>query len=796
MLNNDRQITISNAKSRKDTHVQPQTIFVSEFYEKLSIPTRGAETLAEYMKLPKSKQDELKDVGGFIGGTSKDNGRKANSVTARDIITLDLDNIPSGETKDILLRVDSLGCSYVIYSTRKHEEYKPRLRVLVPTNRTVATDEYEPIARKVASLIGIELCDPTTFEVSRLMYNPSCCRDSNYIYTFRDKPFLDADGILSTYTDWHNMQEWPRVPGEQDKQAKLAAKQANPTEKPGIVGAFCRTYDIYRAMEEFLPDVYEPCDNSSNRFTYAEGSTTGGAVIYEDGNFLYSHHATDPGEGKLCNSFDLVRLHKFSDADNDSLPGTPVNKLPSYKAMCEFALKDKSVSILLDKERYEKATQDFGTAPSEDDNWTLKLEKNSNTGLPAKTIDNILIILANDPLLKSKIAFNEFANRAEVLCELPWDRHSYRRTWSDVDDAGLIHYLEHVYSIKGERSINYAFTLYAYQNSFNEIKNYLTSLKWDSVKRLDTLFIDYLGAADTEYTREVTRKSLVAAVARAMMPGCKYDTMTILGGPQGIGKSTLLSTMAKDWFSDSLQTFEGKEASEMIQGVWINEIGELNAMSKAVINAVKQFLSRTDDIFREPFGKRTGRYPRRCVFFGTTNDAEYLKDLTGNRRFWPVDVWVQPITKNVWEQLPDEVDQIWAEAFLYWQVGEKLYLTGETAKEALMQQEKHSETDPKEGIIREFVARQVLLDWDKRNLNSRKMYWSDDFKNSQCETIERDRICAAEIWCECLNGDLKYMKQRDTREINNILSKIPGWKKCSSTYRFGSYGIQRGFIKN
>src|SRR5690606_2790431 len=263
----------------------------------------------------------------------------------------------------------------------------------------------------------------------------------------------------------------------------------------------------------------------------------------------------------------------------------------------------------------------------------------------------------------------------------PWDPRKERRQWTDVDDAGLRHYLERVYGITGKDRIFDALSLCAHKNRINDVKDYLTSLKWDGVKRLDTLLIDYLGAEDNVYTRAVIRKSLAAAVARVMTPGCKYDYVPILVGPQGIGKSTFLRLLGKDWYSDSLQTFEGKEASEMIQGVWINELGELSGLSRAEINAVKQFLSRTEDIFREPYGRRTNRYPRRCVFFGTTNEDEFLRDRTGNRRFWPVVVGVQEPKKNVFRDLPEEVDQIWAEAFLAWQLGEPLYLTGEAEQD-------------------------------------------------------------------------------------------------------------------
>jgi hypothetical protein len=299
MLINDRQIIISAAGSRKATFWPQQKLYWSELVERLKTPARGTETLAEYLSYPKSKQDELKDVGGFVAGILKENRRKASNVVTRDIITLDLGNIPPGGTQEVLRRIEGLGCSYAVYSTRKHEESKPRLRVLVPLNRTASADEYEPIARKLAQIIGIELCDPTTFEASKLMYWPSCSIDSSYVYAYGDKPVLDAHGMLSMYKDWRNVLEWPQVPGAQQTNVKQAAKQGNPIEKNGVVRAFGRTYDIYRAMEVFLPGVYIPCEEGAGRFTYSGGSTTGGAVVYENGSFLYSHHSTDSAGGKL-----------------------------------------------------------------------------------------------------------------------------------------------------------------------------------------------------------------------------------------------------------------------------------------------------------------------------------------------------------------------------------------------------------------------------------------------------------------------------------------------------------------
>ena len=235
MMKNNRKIKISVGASRKATIWTTNNLLVSELYEKLKSPGRCTETLAGYMSLKKAEQDELKDIGGFVGGTLLGTRRKANNVTGRDIITLDLDNIPAGGTENVLRRVEALGCGYCVYSTRKHQPAAPRLRVLLPLDRTVTAEEYEPIARRIGEYIGLEFADPTTFEVSRLMYWPSCCSDSQYVYYVGDKPFACADGLLATYSDWRDMTLWPALPG-QAHFTKLAVKQGDPETKNGVVG--------------------------------------------------------------------------------------------------------------------------------------------------------------------------------------------------------------------------------------------------------------------------------------------------------------------------------------------------------------------------------------------------------------------------------------------------------------------------------------------------------------------------------------------------------------------------------
>lgn len=514
-LLNDRQIHISAGTNRKDMHWKPQTLMVSELYERLRTPARGTETLEQYLKLKKSQQDDLKDVGGFIAGSLAGERRKANAVTGRDIVTLDFDNIPSYGTDGVINAVDALQCGYCIYSTRKHMETGPRLRILIPLDRTVTADEYEPIARYLAKRIGIQMADPTTFEASRLMYWPSCSADGEYVYKTNDAPFVKADLVLSTYTDWHNFDEWPQVPGANSYQ-KLAVKQGDPEEKPGVVGAFNRVYDVYSAMDKFLPGIYAQVETDPNRFTYLNGSTTGGAVIYDHGKFLYSHHATDPCGGRLVNAFDLIRLHLFGDKDDEAKADTPNNRLPSYQAMCAFAVADVGVAALMAKERHDAAVADFEGVEATNDsapvNWMIKLQVNPQTGAIKSTIDNILIILDNDPMLKGKFALNQFAGRGEVLGALPWSADGARRLWSDTDSNGLYWYLEKAYNITGRGNIDAALDIHAATHAFNLVQEYIGRLNWDGVSRLDTLFVDYLGAEDTAYNRAVCRKDRKSVV--------------------------------------------------------------------------------------------------------------------------------------------------------------------------------------------------------------------------------------------------------------------------------------------
>lgn len=794
---NDRKITITVGTSRRATQWIPQEMLLSAFYERLRTPARGQEPLAEYLQLPKAKQDELKDVGGYVAGTLNGPRRKANAVTGRDVITLDLDNIPAGKTDDILRRLEALECGYCVYSTRKHMAAAPRLRVLLPLNRTCTAEEYEPCARRMADTIGMEFADQTTFEASRLMYWGSCCQDGEYVFHTADKPMISVDGLLATYADWHDITSWPALPGAAAL-ARPAAKQGDPLAKNGVVGAFCRVYDIESAMDAFLPGVYAPVDSMPGRFSFTGGSTTGGAVLYDSGKFLYSHHATDPCSGKLVNAFDMVRLHRFGDMDDAAEPGTPVNRLPSYAAMCEAASKDMTVSSLLADERWEKAQAAFGpvgAAETDDDDGAWRrppIMEVDTQGNPIKSMKNLRTMLEHDPHLKGKLRLNLFSGRIDVTGEMPWKRPGVAGTWSDDDAAQLRIYLEPFFGKLAKNDILDAVAAAASDQAYHPVRDYLNHLTWDGAPRLDALFIDYLGAADTPYTRAVTRKAFAAAVARAMTPGCKYDTMLVLVGAQGRHKSTILAKMGGAWFSDSLRTFGDKDAMETIQGTWINEVAEMQAMAKTEVNAVKMFLSKTNDYYRAAYGRYTADRPRQCVFFGTTNSKECLTDTTGSRRFWVVDIDQRERQKNVFRDLDSERDQLWAEAVTYWRLGEPLRLPPDLEQVARDVQEDHRARHPWEGMISDYLAQEIPTEWMKWDSRQRETYRNGGVKYDGA-MAPRSRICAAEIWCEVLGKQRGDMRQRDAREINNLLERAEGWVSVGVAKAGKPYGAQRCF---
>ena len=795
-VKNDITLDVALGVSRKTKVWKNKKIQWSELLARLSTTTKTPETVAEYKAMGREQQSDIKDVGGFVGGYCNDGNRS--DIRHRSILCLDADFADAELWPDWELLY---GKAAAVYSTHKHTPSKPRLRLVIPLARTVDPEEYQAIGRSIANTLGMDKFDDTSYQPQRLMFWPSTSQDGEYVFNYTDAPFLDPDEVLASYHNWRDVSSWPTSSREASAVKRTATKQQDPLLKPGLVGAFCRAYyPITEAIEAFVP-AYQPCDEP-NRYTYTDGSTGAGVVIYEDGKFSYSFHGTDPASCQTVNAWDLVRLHLFKDKDDGIDPNTSPSLRPSYLAMVQLATEDKRVTAQIVSDRLAEAGVDFDierleadvdamdawkdrqregykkyiaekrekeaelaqifdALPEEGDKtWMGKLKITGKGGI-AQTIENVVIILRHDPKLSGALALNEMEHNIVTKKSLPWRKVKGASQWVDADDAALRFYLERVYGLSGKDRIFDAVNVVASENKFHPVRDYLDGCEWDGEPRVETLLVDYLGAEDSAYTRAVTRKALVAAVARIYRPGCKFDYMLTIRGQQGLGKSALIAKLGGPWFSDSFTTLQGKDAYEQVQGVWIMEVGELAGMRKAEAETIKLYISKQVDRFRPAYGRRLQEFPRQCIFIGTTNETQFLRDTTGNRRFWVVDTPNKPL-KDMWDKLtPETVKQVWAEAAELYRKGEKLYLPRDLEKTAREVQESFEEENPRAGIIADYLDRLLPPGWDDMDSYNRRA-WLESGANG---VTKREKVCILEIWTEALGGNPDRLDRYGIKEM-------------------------------
>lgn len=295
--------------------------------------------------------------------------------------------------------------------------------------------------------------------------------------------------------------------------------------------------------------------------------------------------------------------------------------------------------------------------------WKDQLARTENGSLIAH-MQNVELILGNDERWAGVIAFSAFSSKIVKLRTPPYGGGT--GDWGDIDDIRVMKWLAQQYNLRVKASsVIEAVSVVAHDHAFHPVRNYLNKLEWDRVPRLDTWLNTVMGVAQSGYSAKVGKRWMISAVARVMRPGCKADSVMILEGGQGEGKSTAMSILGGDWFMDTPFALGDKDGFQAIRGKWIIELGELDSFNKAESTKAKQFFSASTDTYRESYGRRTNDVPRQCVFVGTTNQDEYLKDATGNRRYWPV-----ACTKVDLEQLREIRDQLWAEAMFCYEAGE------------------------------------------------------------------------------------------------------------------------------
>ncbi len=332
--------------------------------------------------------------------------------------------------------------------------------------------------------------------------------------------------------------------------------------------------------------------------------------------------------------------------------------------------------------------------------WMKDLERDSR-GAYKTNLATVMKVLRMSPELKGVLGFDRFSHTVTVMGKLPWDKRDGMRPIEDSDPILFQEWLQqNGINVKAKNTVQDAMLAIVSENPFNPLQNYLSGLIWDGTERIDTWLLTYLGAEDTPFIRVVGRKFLISAIARAMRPGCKVDTMLVLEGDQGIGKSMALQALGEPWVLEELSDMKSKDCKQDIQGHWLVEVSELDAMRKNEVETVKAFIAKQVDTFRPPYGRFSKEHPRQCVLVGTTNSDAYLRDHTGNRRFWPVKCGRADLAA-----LKQARDQIWAEAVAAFENGEKWWLKDADTELAREEQAKRFEYDVWQDAVEEWLER-------------------------------------------------------------------------------------------
>ena len=777
----DEAYPVAYASKPNDAHWTNDTVTWDEILEWVAKPAKRKEC-GNYILATLERTEK---VHAGADGPCLDVHRDNRSIGRRSaVLALDIDAPDTGF--DVTVEMLLADYTYVMHTTHSSTPSEPRYRLLVQADRDMAPDEYVEATQALALRLGKDQFDTGSFQAARFMFKPATRKPEWYDTWINHGRQIEVDDLLAEYD--RDLSELPAP--------KPGKNKRDPYAIEGPVGAFNR---VYEDLDDLIATYHLPYEKiADDRYTLVGSSAEAGfGPVAGAAGLYYSHHANDPAYGVTCSAFDLVRLHWFKEEDEAAKPGTPVNKLPSNEAMLAQATKDTRVV----NEMFGAATSDFDPIDVDDDgddepvdhSWRGQLSL-TRQGRFQDVIGNWDLIRKNDPVFQM-LYFNMLSMSPEVGGRLPWRSVTpLTRTFDGIDHAEMRDYIERTYQFRPTKEqTDHLVSTAAGKNRVSPIKDYLEALVWDGTERVETCLP---GVADTRYNRLVARKVLAAAVARVYQPGFKWDHTLVLQGGEGLGKSTWIEKMAnvgvpeRRTYHYTLGPINSKDTLLAMHMSWIVVSDEGHSLRKADNDALKEFLTRTHDVFRMPYDRDTVVHPRQCVIWSTTNDETFLRRQEGNRRF----LMVRCLERfDIDAMTQDVVDQLWAEAVELYKSGEQLYLTDEEATLAQLERDPFLEEDSNAGVIENFLATKVPMDWWSKAPSARIQWIEDLDQGFEAEgDITVDRTCTRQLWHEALKQRIPP-RRTDLLEIAASLKDL-GWVS-SGHHRFPGYGTQTVYVR-
>lgn len=796
---------------------------------------RTQETVFEYKRGDRDFQLKCKDKGGFIAGESRYNRRDNISMLSRNMITLDLDYCPANIFEIIQQKHDNgeLNFKFFVYTTHSHTPEKPRLRLIIPLATPVPLEQYEPIARAAANIVGLEYFDATTFQVNRIMYFPSVSIDGEYRceqFGSENCEFLNPSEMLDKYMNYLDIAEFQKphyIEGLKINRIEEGKIKDSTKTKFRIVNAFNTAFTIEEAIDRFLSEEYKK-GRLHGRYTYVNGESKDGLVILSP-QYAYSHHATDPAQGRLLHAFDIVRIHKFGKKDDDKseqYTEEKYNTSQSFLSMTDF-IRDNLPEVMRfmpEIQKLSKSIEEFRegkiinepNSPEAGD-WRLNLDYigSEKDRHPKSNARNLKMIFENDEYFKDLFYYDGLK---DAICfDRPphWNLDKERgEMLTDDDDSEIRTYLNATYEIAGKDLIYDAVVHQSNKKRRHPIKAFFANLSdWDKKPRIETIFCDLFDITPNAYYKEASKSWWCGLVQRVLRAGSKYDLCVVFSGEQGIGKSQLGKSIATlkwngdmpqidsqpNFYSDDELPFEKKDAYEQLGGIMIYELPEFEKYyKKSDTSTIKSFLSKTSDKYRKSYGRRVGEYRRQCVFFATTNDKQPLRDRTGNRRFLPFYSNLPAFTSRVYDKkywTQDIRDQCLAEALYYYNGGYNPMTKFSDEAQRIWNNLNEQATIDNDSlpIVEKYINTRFPTNYFRFALpEMREIYNGVHFQtiNNKTPSETRDEISIKEIYCVAFDRDLARAPEFNTREqIESALDKL-GFVKQSYRRSQGVFGQQ------